>query len=267
MESLTPRRVAALYPAQLARLVPRRGAAGWDVIASDDLREIAQAQPELLGALYLPGELPSDLPPLYALGPAVWRDAPYPPVGRADQGQRQVALRALETLLGMLGPGPLPPSPRGLRLKSLQAALGRSEVIVAGGGKVGRAVLSLARQGHLRTRLISDHPSALTKPEPWAGAQHVLSSARAVLWASDRPLAPLLESLSPNCALVVLSDLSDADREAALATLPARAGTALSLYRPVDLPQVPGLVALSDSPRRQALAMAQFLRHLERHPR
>ncbi len=266
MDNLSRRKLAALYPAQLASLLPRRGVPGYDVFASDDFAAIAQAQPALVGALYLPEDVPSGLPPLYAFGPALWREPPGPLLGRADQGQRQVAARALETLLGMLGPGPLPPSPRGLRLKSLQAALGVGSVAIAGGGKVGRAIYSLCREGKLRVRLLSDHAQAIGKPEPWSRAPAVLSAARAVLWATDRPIAPLLGNLSPGTALVVLSSPSPEDRTALLSTLESRAATALTLYKPMELAAHPGLIVLSDSPRRQALAMAQFLRHLQRHP-
>ncbi|MDA8346896.1 MAG: hypothetical protein M0Z66_15750 [Thermaerobacter sp.] len=266
MDSLSRRKVAALYPAHLASLLPRRGIPGCDVIASDDLAAIAAAQPAVLGALYLPEERPTDLPPLYALGPALWQDPPAALVGRADQGQRQVAARALETLLGILGPGPLPPSPRGLRLKTLQSALGGGGVAIAGGGKVGRAVYTLAHQGKLRARLISDHKSAIANPVPWSRASDLFKGARAVLWASDRPLTPMLSHLPPEAVLVVLSALSSEERQGLLATLDGRAATALVLYRPLALPTHPGLVVLSDSPRRQALAMAQFLRHLQRHP-
>ncbi len=267
VETLTRRKAAALYPAHLQSLLPAQGVPGCEIVASDDLAALQHAQLDVLGALYLPEDVPSPLPPVYALGPAAWRNPPEPLVGRADQGQRQVALRALETLLGILGPGPLPPSPRGLRLKTLQSALGGASVAIAGGGKVGRAVYSLARQGKLRTRIISDHLSALGRPDPWEKAEQVLSSAKAVLWASDRPLAPLLGSLAQDSVLVVLSELLPEERRAVLATLEVRAATALVLYRPLTLPSHPGLVVLSDSPRRQALAMAQFLRHLQRPQR
>lgn len=265
MESLSRRNLAALYPAHLSALVPQRGVPGYDILASDDLAAIVDAQPQMLGALYLPDEVAPGLPPLYALGPAVWRQPPQPLSGRADQGQRQVAVRALETLLGIVGPGPLPPSPRSLRLKTLQMSLGGQSVAIAGGGKVGRAVYALARQGKLRTRLLSDHKAAIGRNEPWSGARSVLSGSKAVIWASDRPLAEHLPMLDKGAVLVVLSALSSEDREALLATLDHREATALALYRPLALPAHPGLVVLSDSPRRQTLAMAQFLRHLQRH--
>jgi hypothetical protein len=266
VKSLSRRKLAALYPAQLASYLPRRGAPGFEFLASDDLLEISQAEPAVLGALYLPADRPLPLPPLFALGPALWSDPPAPLLGRADQGQRQVAMRAVETLLGILGPGPLPPSPRDLRLKSLQAALGGGSVAIAGGGKVGRALYSLSRQAKLRARLISDHRTAMATPVPWSRAEDAIARARAVLWASDRPLHPMLGHIAQSAVLVALGPLPPPEREAVLGSLETRAATALFLYEPIALAAHPGLVVLSDSPRRQALAMAQFLRHLARLP-
>ena len=261
------RRRIVLYPAHLARHRPPQGLA-WDVAAGDDLASLCAEPCDLLAALHLPEDHePEALPPLFALGPAVWASPGRALVGAARGGGRAVAARALETLGGLLADGPLPPSPRPLRVQVLREALGPATLAVAGGGRVGRALAALARAGRLRCQVVSDHPGReLRGAVPWSRGADVLGRARGVVWASDRPLAPVLPSLAREGVLVVVAELSDADRSAVLASLADRAATALALYRPLDLPPHERLVVLTDSPRRQALAMAQLWRHLGQQP-
>ena len=260
------KRQIGIYPSLLARHRPPQALGGIEVVSGDDLLQILAAQPSLLAALYLPKGDPQPLPPLYALGPAVWRQPPGPLVGAAAGGQRGVAARALETLGGLLAEGPLPPSPRPLRLHALREAVGQGFLAVAGGGRVGRALQSLAKGAKVRCTLISDHAPKALRPVRWQGAGNLLAQARAVVWAADRPLAPHLPLLRQNAVLVVVSELGDDDRQALLATLALREATALAAYRPLELPRHERLVVLSDSPRRQAQAMASLWRHLAQMP-
>ena len=255
-----------LYPALLARHRPPDALRGVELVAGDDLAQIVAAEPSLLAALYLPEEVPRALPPIYALGPAAWRDPPGLLAGAAEGGQRGVAARALETLGALLAEGPLPPSPRPLRLHALREAAGGHAVAIAGGGRVGRSLQSLVKGAKVPATLISDHAAKALRPAPWKKAAAVLEAARAVVWAADRPLAPYLPHMREGNILVVVSELRPEDREALLGSLQARQATALAVYRPTELPTDRRLVVLSDSPRRQAQAMASLWRHLAQQP-
>lgn len=264
----TDEATVAVFPADLRQYLPRPLPQGYRILTVDDPLDAA-GDTSLLAATHLPAMQESQaarLPPVYALSPALWRDPPLPLVGRADQGHRGVASRALETLLALTGHGPLPPSPRGLRQRGLRDGLSGTTLALGGGGKVGRAVLGLAREARIRVQMLSDHAPAALRPEPWDRVEEVLGRARDVIWATDRPIAPYLRALRPGCHLVLAGDLAADDLKELLATLPSREATALTLYRPRDLPKAEGLVVLSDSPRRLGQAMAQFLRHLTRHP-
>jgi len=254
----------ALYPSLLGRYKPPQNLVGLEVVVHDDLEAILAAQPSLLAALYLPDATDLVLPPVFALGPAAWQGGSAALAGAAQGGQRSVAARALETLGGLLAEGPLPPSPRPLRVQALRESLGGGHIAVAGGGRVGRALQSLAKGARVRLTLVSDHAPRALRPTPWQGAEETIGHAQAVVWATDRPLTPYLASLRSDAILVVLSELAAQDRDALLRTLDARKITAITTYRPVDLPQDPKLVVLSDSPRRQSVAMAALWRHLAR---
>lgn len=215
-----------------------------------------------LAALWLPdGDAPTG-PPLYALGPAAWQ-------GRrtafsADGAYRMVAVRAVETLLGLTGAGPLPPSAVDLRRRMLRDFLRGQSVVVAGGGKVGRAVHALLRSAHVRSRLVTTHPANIAMTAPFSALPSILPGSGAVIWASERPLAGWLDTLPQASPIVVVPELEDRDLKALQAVAPDRAGIAVTLYRPREFAPQGALVVLSDSPRRQSSAMAQFLRHLQR---
>ena len=260
------KRRIGLYPSLLAGHRPPQALGALEIVAGDDLQDVLDAEPSLLAALYLPKEPPTPLPPLFALGPSVWREPPGPLAGAAEGGQRGVAARALETLGGLLAEGPLPPSPRPLRLHALREAVGHGMIAIAGGGRVGRAVQSVAKGARVRASLLSDHAAKALRPVPWQRAASLLGGAHAVVWAADRPLAPYLPSIGEKAVLVVVSELSEEDRTALLGTLKTRQATALAVYRPLELPRDDRLVVLSDSPRRQALAMASLWRHLAQPP-
>ena len=260
------RRRIGIYPAPLARHQPPAALKGLEIVAADRLEDVLAAQPSLLAALYLPDGWEEPLPPLYALGPATWLREPGELSGAAQGGQRGVAARALETVGSLLAEGPLPPSPRPLRLHALREAVGHGLIAIAGGGHVGRSLYTLAKGAKVRARAISDHAPRAMRTVPWPQAEGCLSEARAVIWAARRPLAPYLAMLDPAAILVVVSELDSDDRSALLDTLPRRRATALSVYRPLDLPKDERLIVLSDSPRRQAQAMTSLWRHLAQMP-
>ncbi len=260
MEAQTRR--IGVYPSLLARYRPPQNIGDIEIIAADRLEDVLAADPSLLAALYLPEDEGLALPPVYALGPTAWRRAGLDILGAAQGGQRGVAARALETVGGLLAEGPLPPSPRPLRLHALREALGQGSLVIAGGGRVGRSLQSLAKGAKVRAAMISDHAPKALRPLSWHQAGATLRGARAVIWAADGPLAPHLDHLPEDAILVIVSELSAEDRKAALQNLGRRRATALAVYQPLELPQDDRLVVLSDSPRRQAQAMASLWRHL-----
>lgn len=220
------------------------------------------AQLSGLAALWLPdGGVPPELK-LYALGPAAWQ-------GRrtafsADGAYRMVAVRAVETLLGLTGAGPLPPSAVDLRRRMLRDFVGGRTVLVAGGGKVGRAIHTLLRSAHVRSRLMTTHPANIPMTAPWSALPSILPVSAAVVWVSERPLVGWLDVLPQTSPIVVVPELEDRELDELHDLAPDRAGIAVTLYRPRELARQGALVVLSDSPRRQSSAMAQFLRHLQR---
>ncbi len=256
------KRRIGIYPSLLARHRPPQALGDIEIVTGQTLADVLAAQPSLLAALYLPEQEPLDLPPVYALGPAAWRLGAQGLSGAAQGGQRGVAARALETVGALLAEGPLPPSPRPLRLHALREAVGQGMLAIAGGGRVGRSLQSLAKSAKVRAGLISDHAPKALRPVRWQHAGSLLRDARAVIWAAERPLRPYLDDLGRASIMVVVADLSEDDRTGLLETLGQRRATALAVYRPLDLPQDERLIVLSDSPRRQAQAMASLWRHL-----
>lgn len=251
-----------LFPANLVQLLPTGARAQGRLVPLADADSAAAQLLSGLAALWWPAQdPPSDLP-LYALGPAAWQGRRV--TFAADGAHRMVAARAVETLLGLTGAGPLPPSATELRRRMLRDVVQGRQVVVAGGGKVGRAAHALLRAAHVRSRLITGHPAKIPATAPWSALGTLLPLSAAVIWASERPILPWLDTIAPESPIVVVPDLTETDLRELAAVAPERGGIAVTLYRPFALPATPGLVVLSDSPRRQASAMALFLRHLEK---